>query len=102
LALTDECSLAGIVRAHLAARKVRLPLILGSEFRFDHALHPVRDSDDLFADTAGNVAGLLFHAGVATKVNERDKLERLCRYIVRPAVSENACHRTHKARYAMN
>jgi hypothetical protein len=27
------------------------------------------------------------HAGVATKANERDKLERLCRYIARPAVS---------------
>ena len=32
LALTDECSLAGAVRAHLAARDVGLPLILGSEF----------------------------------------------------------------------
>ncbi|MEN8761256.1 MAG: PHP domain-containing protein, partial [Thiogranum sp.] len=41
LALTDECSLAGIVRAHLAAKKVGLPLILGSEFRLDHALHLV-------------------------------------------------------------
>ena len=27
------------------------------------------------------------HAGVATKANERTKLERLCRYITRPAVS---------------
>jgi hypothetical protein len=27
-------------------------------------------------------------AGVAAKANERDKLERLCRYITRPAVSE--------------
>jgi error-prone DNA polymerase len=41
LALTDECSLAGIVRAHLAAGKVGLPLIQGSEFRLDHALHLV-------------------------------------------------------------
>src|SRR5436190_19236346 len=32
LALTDECSLAGAVRAHLAAKDVALPLILGSEF----------------------------------------------------------------------
>ena len=31
LALTDECSLAGAVRAHLAAREAGLPLILGSE-----------------------------------------------------------------------
>jgi len=32
LALTDECSLAGIVRAHLAARDAGLPLVVGSEF----------------------------------------------------------------------
>jgi hypothetical protein len=28
-------------------------------------------------------------AGVATKANERSKLERLCRYITRPAVSKS-------------
>ena len=33
LALTDECSLAGIVRAHAAAREAGLPLVVGSEFR---------------------------------------------------------------------
>jgi error-prone DNA polymerase len=33
LALTDECSLAGIVRAHAAARDAGLALIAGSEFR---------------------------------------------------------------------
>ena len=32
LALTDECSMAGIVRAWEAAKEVRLPLIVGSEF----------------------------------------------------------------------
>ncbi|HMA31423.1 MAG TPA: error-prone DNA polymerase [Casimicrobiaceae bacterium] len=32
LALTDECSLAGAVRAHIAAKDAGLPLILGSEF----------------------------------------------------------------------
>jgi len=32
-------------------------------------------------------AGFSLHAGVATKANERTKLERLCRYITRPAVS---------------
>ena len=33
LALTDECSVAGAARAHVAARDVRLPLIIGSEMR---------------------------------------------------------------------
>ena len=32
LALTDECSLAGVVRAHLAAKELDLSLIIGSEF----------------------------------------------------------------------
>src|SRR5215467_451025 len=32
LALTDECSLAGIARAHLAAKTAGLPLVVGSEF----------------------------------------------------------------------
>jgi rRNA maturation protein Nop10 len=44
-------------------------------------------SDDLCARTPGNLAGFSLHAGVATKAHERDKLERLCRYIARPAVS---------------
>ena len=35
LALTDECSLAGVVRAHQAATECGLPLIIGSEFRCD-------------------------------------------------------------------
>jgi error-prone DNA polymerase len=33
LALTDECSLAGVVRAHVAAKEQALPLIIGSELR---------------------------------------------------------------------
>src|SRR5882757_4590542 len=32
LAVTDECSLAGVVRAHIAAKQCGLPLIIGAEF----------------------------------------------------------------------
>ena len=32
LAITDECSMAGVVRAHGAAKAVGLPLLLGSQF----------------------------------------------------------------------
>ncbi len=38
LAITDECSLAGIVRAYQAAKEVELPLIVGSEFRLENGL----------------------------------------------------------------
>ena len=33
-------------------------------------------------------SGFSLHAGVATKAHERDKLEKICRYIARPSVSE--------------
>ena len=48
---------------------------------------PDCQSDTPFASTAGEVAGFSLHAGVGTKADERVKLERLCRYITRPAVS---------------
>ena len=35
LALTDECSLAGVVRAHAAARERGLQLIIGTEIRLE-------------------------------------------------------------------
>ncbi len=35
-----------------------------------------------------NVAGFSLHAGLMAEAYQRDKLERLCRYIARPAVSE--------------
>jgi len=38
LALTDECSVAGTVRAHMAARNRRLKLIIGAEFRLSCGL----------------------------------------------------------------
>ncbi|HKA39491.1 MAG TPA: error-prone DNA polymerase [Burkholderiales bacterium] len=38
LAITDECSVAGVVRAHVAARQCGLNLIVGSEFVFDDGL----------------------------------------------------------------
>ncbi len=41
LALTDECSLAGIVRAHAAARDCGLALIVGSEFTLTDGLRLV-------------------------------------------------------------
>jgi ribosomal protein S27E len=45
------------------------------------------DGDESFTTRVGNVAGFSLHAGVATRAHERDKLERLCRYITRPAVA---------------
>ncbi|HEX4986326.1 MAG TPA: PHP domain-containing protein, partial [Burkholderiales bacterium] len=59
LAITDECSLAGVVRAHVAARehKDRLKLLVGAEFRLDDGLRFV-----LLATNRtgyGNLSGLI-------------------------------------------
>ena len=37
---------------------------------------------------SGDQAGFSLHAGIACKSNQRKKLERLCRYITRPAIAE--------------
>ena len=39
LAITDECSLAGVVRAHVAARGSGLQLLVGSEFYSEEGLN---------------------------------------------------------------
>jgi hypothetical protein len=44
--------------------------------------------DPAFGEETGKVSGFSLHAGVAARADQRDKLERLCRYISRPAVSE--------------
>jgi error-prone DNA polymerase len=43
LAIADECSMAGIARAHVAAKKHELPLIVGSQFRVQASGGPTSD-----------------------------------------------------------
>jgi hypothetical protein len=51
-------------------------------------LQSLSPGDEGFSTAAGKVGGFSLHAGVAARADERKKLERLCRYISRPAVSE--------------
>ncbi len=46
LAITDECSVAGVVRAHAAATRCRLHLIIGAEFRLECGLRFVALAPD--------------------------------------------------------
>ena len=46
LALTDECSLAGVVRAHGAAKEHGLPLIIGTELKCPAAGRPQGEGQD--------------------------------------------------------
>jgi ribosomal protein S27E len=59
--------------------------------------------EEPLVDTPDGVAGFSLHASVAVKVNERKKLERICRYISRPAVSEKRLSLTRqgKVRYQL-
>ena len=41
-----------------------------------------------YSDRVSKQAGFSLHAGVCAEAHQREKLERLCRYITRPAVSE--------------
>src|SRR5215475_8189190 len=38
IAITDECSVAGVVRAHMAAKLLQLKLLIGAEFRLECGL----------------------------------------------------------------
>ena len=49
---------------------------------------PPDEDDSGGSDRVAKEAGFSLHAGVSTEAHQRDKLERLCRYITRPAVSE--------------
>ena len=49
---------------------------------------PAVEPEEGDTSPVASIAGFSLHAGVAAKAHQRDKLERLCRYITRPAVAE--------------
>ena len=50
---------------------------------------PPINAESSLSTRVANIAGFSLHAGVAAEAYQKDKIERLCRYISRPAVSEN-------------
>ena len=60
LALTDECSLAGVVRAHTAAKELPLRLIIGSEFHLEEGIETVVLAPNRAA--YGALSALISHA----------------------------------------
>ncbi len=57
LAITDECSLAGVVKAHIAAKHHGLSLIIGSEFFLADGLHLILLAPDRTAN--GHLSALI-------------------------------------------
>ena len=78
LALTDECSLAGVVRAHMAAKELPLKLIVGSEFRLEEGSKTVVLAPNRTA--YGALSALISHARRAAEKGAyrltRDDFER--------------------------
>ena len=68
LALTDECSLAGVVRAHVAASEAGLALVIGAEICLDDGLRLVLLAPDRAAD--GRLATLITGARRAAPKGE--------------------------------
>ena len=51
IAITDECSLSGVVRAHMAAKERRIKLIIGSEFvLWDEETEALQDEQTIRKD----------------------------------------------------
>ena len=57
LAITDECSVAGVVRAHSEAKVLQLKLLIGSEFRLECGLKLVLIAENL--NGYGNLCELI-------------------------------------------
>jgi error-prone DNA polymerase len=79
IAITDECSLAGVVRAHLQAKESGLPLIIGAEFTphdmpFGKVVLLARNREGY-----GNLSALITHARMqAPKGTYRISLDEIC------------------------
>jgi error-prone DNA polymerase len=85
LALTDECSMAGVVRAHAAARNASLKLIIGSEFSLTIDPHEGRESGKCGPEDRGAENRDLEEHGRRTKVvvlaRDRESYADLCALI---------------------
>ena len=76
-----------VLQGHSISYRIALGPQAGRKVFTLQTLPPV-DIDEMQTSTVGQVAGFNLHAGVAARADQRRKLERLCRYIARPAVSE--------------
>ena len=69
------------VKAPTPAQLMRL--VEQISYRVGRAIAP----DETEESNAARAAGFSLHAGIAARAEQRNKLERLCRYVTRPAVS---------------
>lgn len=86
--LTDAAGSDDLM-SRLRGRSITYRIALGPQAgRKVMTLQTAPADEDLLGRDTGKVGGFSLHAGVAAHARERGKLERLCRYISRPPVSE--------------
>jgi hypothetical protein len=79
----------GIRRIQIPIDSIRYRIAVGPhQGRKVFTLQSLPACEEPHEGQLGKVAGFSLHAGVAARADERNKLERLCRYISRPPVSE--------------
>ena len=87
LALDDE---EGATLQHLQGHSITYRIAMGPQAGrkvLTVQTIPAWQEDDYGTDQLGRIGGFSLHAGVAVNTRERKKLERICRYISRPALS---------------
>lgn len=91
------------LRGHSIAYRVAVGPQRGRKVFTLQTLPSQNDDRQASSDRVAQVAGFSLHAGLAAEAHERDKIERLCRYISRPAVSEKRLSLTSngKVRYQL-
>lgn len=83
---------------HLQGSSITYRIAVGSQRGkkvFTLKTLPARDDEveKINAQTVAKGGGFTLHAGVSAKSNQRDKVERLCRYIARPSVPTHRMER---------
>ena len=104
LAITDECSLAGVVKAHVAAKELGLKLIVGSEFTLTEGIRLIAlvPSREAYGELSGLISRARRRSGKGEyRVHLRDVIFHLkrCLLILLPDDTDNqAAHLQQLAR----
>jgi hypothetical protein len=78
---------------HLQGSSIQYRIAMGAQqgrkaFQLQTVVAAHAENASSSSSSVAKVSGFSLHAGVCAQANERKKLEQLCRYITRPAISE--------------
>jgi hypothetical protein len=84
----EQASALDDLAGHSITYRIALGPHAGEKAFTLQTLPPVEPDDDGPGEVA-EAGGFSLHAGIAARTDERDKLERLCRYVSRPALASS-------------